>query len=160
MQKILTLEHAAVWSAKHRESARSIVATNGCFDILHVGHVRYLERARSLGALLIVGINGDNSVRQLKGEARPINAEHDRAEVLAALASVDAVVIFPEVRATRFLEAVQPAIYVKGGDYTAETLHSEERELLEKFGTDIQIIPFEAGYSTTSVIERLQLSDG
>ena len=95
-----------------------MVATNGCFDILHVGHVRYLAAARKLGDVLVVGLNGDNSVCQLKGEGRPVNREQDRAEVLAALESVDYVTIFPELRATNFLRAAQPAIYAKGGDYT------------------------------------------
>jgi rfaE bifunctional protein nucleotidyltransferase chain/domain len=98
------------------------VATNGCFDLLHVGHLRYLTEARAFGDFLWVGLNGDASVRELKGPGRPLVPEADRAELLAAWRVVDAVTIFPEVRATAFLRAVQPDIYVKGGDYTAESL--------------------------------------
>ena len=108
--------------------------TNGCFDLLHVGHVRYLRDARKLGDALAVGLNGDESVRALKGKGRPLNNEQDRAEVLAALSSVDYVAIFPEMRATRFLEMARPALYVKGGDYTSDTLDAEERAALEKSG--------------------------
>jgi len=117
--------------------------------------VRYLAAARKLGEVLVVGLNGDDSVRQLKGEGRPVNPEHDRAEVLAALESVDYVTIFPELRATNFLRAAQPAIYAKGGDYTADTLDLEERTVLEKFGTKIEIIPFEQGYSTSQLLTRI-----
>jgi rfaE bifunctional protein nucleotidyltransferase chain/domain len=97
-------------------------------------------------------------VRSLKGEGRPLNNEHDRAEVLAALRSVDYVAVFPEVRATRFLEQVRPAVYVKGGDYKPETLNPEEREALARIGAEIRIIPFEAGYSTTGLVERMNCS--
>src|SRR5881394_3310412 len=115
-----------------RKQGEKLVLTNGCFDLLHLGHVHYLEAARSLGDTLVVAINGDDSVRALKGEGRPLNRERDRAEVVAALECVDHVVIFPEVRVTRLLERVRPAIYVKGGDYTADTLDPEERAALEK----------------------------
>lgn len=129
--------------------------TNGCFDLLHLGHVRYLQAARALGDALAVGVNGDASVRALKGEGRPLNTERDRAEVLAGLRCVDYVAVFPEVRATQFLERVRPAIYVKGGDYKPETLDREERAALAKVGAEIRIIPFETGYSTTGMIERM-----
>ena len=131
------------------------MATNGCFDLLHVGHVRYLQAARALGDRLIVGVNADSSVRSLKGADRPLNGEVDRAEVIAALACVDLVAIFPEVRATRFLEHAHPAIYVKGGDYTPETLDAEERRALERIGAQVRIVPFEAGYSTSGLIGRM-----
>jgi rfaE bifunctional protein nucleotidyltransferase chain/domain len=136
-----------------------LVATKGCFDLLHPGHVRYLHAARSLGDALVVGVNGDESVRALKGSGRPLNNERDRTEVLAALEDVDLVTIFPDVRATQFLEAAAPAIYVKGGDYTRETLEPNERAALEKIGADIRIIPFETGYSTSGLIERLRKID-
>jgi len=134
---------------------KRVVATNGCFDILHVGHVRYLAAARKLGDVLVVGLNGDDSVRQLKGEGRPVNREEDRAEVLAALESVNYVTIFPEKQATNFLRAAQPAVYAKGGDYTAGTLDPEERAVLHGFGTTIEIIPFEKGYSTSELLTRI-----
>ena len=139
-----------------RQRGEKLVLTNGCFDLLHLGHVRYLEAARSLGDALVVAINGDDSVRALKGEGRPLNRERERAEVVAALECVDHVVIFSEVRVTRLLEQVRPAIYVKGGDYTADTLDPEERAALEKTGAQIRILPFEPGYSTSGLIERLK----
>jgi D-glycero-beta-D-manno-heptose 1-phosphate adenylyltransferase len=154
-EKILSLEQLATKSRQLRSTGKRVVATNGCFDILHVGHVRYLAAARKLGDMLVVGLNGDNSVRQLKGEGRPVNPEQDRAEVLAALESVDYVTIFPELRATNFLRAAQPSIYAKGGDYTADTLDPEERAVLAKFGTKIEIIPFEQGYSTSQLLTRI-----
>jgi rfaE bifunctional protein nucleotidyltransferase chain/domain len=153
--KIIDIKQLTARARELREQGRKIVFTNGCFDLLHVGHVRYLARARALGDLLVVGINGDRSVRELKGANRPINNEQDRAEVVAALESVDLVTIFPEVRATRLLEVVQPAVYAKGGDYTPETLNAEEQAVLQKVGADIRIIPYEQGYSTTRLLEKL-----
>jgi D-glycero-beta-D-manno-heptose 1-phosphate adenylyltransferase len=153
--KILTLDQLAAESGRLRSESQRVVATNGCFDILHVGHVRYLTAARKLGEVLVVGLNGDDSVRQLKGEGRPVNREQDRAEVLAALESVDYVTIFPENRATNFLRAAAPAVYAKGGDYTADTLDPEERAVLDEFGTRIEIIPFEKGYSTSELLTRI-----
>jgi rfaE bifunctional protein nucleotidyltransferase chain/domain len=153
--KILALDALAQKAGELRTHGRRLVATNGCFDLLHVGHVRYLQAARRLGDALVVGVNGDASVRALKGESRPLNRELDRAEVLAALECVDFVAIFPEVRATEFLKHAQPAIYVKGGDYKPETLDPAERSALEQMGAEIRIIPFEAGYSTSRLIERM-----
>lgn len=153
--KIVPLDQLEAIAQEFRERGEKLVATNGCFDLLHAGHVRYLQAARALGDALAVGVNGDQSVRALKGAARPLNPEHDRAEILAALECVDFVAIFPELRATRFLERTQPAIYVKGGDYKPESLNAEERAALEKAGTQIRIIPFEPGYSTSRLIERM-----
>jgi D-glycero-beta-D-manno-heptose 1-phosphate adenylyltransferase len=155
MSKIVSVKELAAISSEMQAAGRKLVVTNGCFDLLHVGHVRYLQAARKLGDALAVGLNGDESTRALKGKGRPLNKEQDRAEVLAALSSVDYVAIFPEVRATRFLETVRPAVYVKGGDYTAETLDAQERAALEKSGAQIRILPFAEGYSTSSLIERL-----
>jgi rfaE bifunctional protein nucleotidyltransferase chain/domain len=153
--KILTLDQLAAESGRLRSESQRVVATNGCFDILHVGHVRYLAAAQKLGDVLVVGLNGDDSVRQLKGEGRPVNRERDRAEVLAALESVDYVTIFPENRATNFLRAAAPAVYAKGGDYTADTLDPGERAVLDEFGSRIEIIPFEKGYSTSELLTRI-----
>jgi D-glycero-beta-D-manno-heptose 1-phosphate adenylyltransferase len=139
-----------------RQAGKRIVVTNGCFDLLHVGHVRYLEAARTLGDILVVGVNGDRSVRELKGPHRPLNNEKDRAEVVASLESVDLVAIFPELRATQFIELVKPDVYVKGGDYDSESLNPEERQTLERIGSKIEIVPFEKDYSTSGLIERLQ----
>ena len=155
-RKIIQINELAARSKELRAAGKKLVATNGCFDLLHVGHVRYLQAARALGDVLAVGVNGDQSARELKGPGRPLNNEHDRAEVLAALEDVDLVVIFPELRATQFIEAAAPAVYVKGGDYTLETLNTEERGALQRAGADIQIVPFEEGFSTTRLLEQLR----
>jgi len=153
--KIINLEELSERSRQMRAGGKKLVATNGCFDLLHVGHVHYLQAARALGDLLVVGLNGDHSVHELKGNGRPIVAERDRAEILAALQCVDLVTIFPEMRATQFIAASQPAIYVKGGDYSSETLNEEERTLLKEMGTEIRFIPFETGYSTSRLLEQI-----
>jgi len=153
--KIVNANALAERAGAFRAEGKRLVLTNGCFDLLHVGHVRYLQAARALGDALAVALNSDASVRALKGEGRPINPEDDRAEVLAALECVDYVAIFSEMRATRFLERVKPAIYVKGGDYILETLDREERAALEKIGADIKILPLQPGYSTSRLISRL-----
>lgn len=158
--KIVSAKELAAISENLRAAGKKLVATNGCFDLLHVGHVRYLKAARELGDALVVGINGDASVKTLKGKDRPLNGEHDRAEIVAALDSVDHVTIFPEERASRFLEEARPAIYVKGGDYQTETLNADERAVLEKIAAEIRILRFEAGYSTTALIQRLQKACG
>jgi rfaE bifunctional protein nucleotidyltransferase chain/domain len=154
--KILDPARLADIADSLRAQGRKLVLTNGCFDLLHVGHVRYLQAAGALGDALVVAINGDDSVRELKGKGRPLNSEKDRAEIVAALACVDYAVIFPEIRVTRMIEKVRPAIYVKGGDYTPATLHSEERAALEKVGAEIRILPFEPGHSTSDLIERIK----
>jgi D-glycero-beta-D-manno-heptose 1-phosphate adenylyltransferase len=153
--KIVKLEDISGRCEKLRSTGKRIVATNGCFDLLHVGHVRYLRAARALGDVLIVGLNGDRSVYELKGAGRPLMTQHDRAEILAALEFVDLVTVFPEIRATKFLAAVRPAVYVKGGDYTSETLDQEEGMILKDVGAAIRLIPFEKGYSTSGLIEQI-----
>jgi len=154
-EKIVDLEELSKRSEKLRAAGKKLVATNGCFDLLHVGHVRYLQAARALGDLLAVGLNSDRSVRELKGKGRPITTERDRAEILAALECVDLVAIFPEARATEFIAASHPDIYVKGGDYTPETLNEEERRLLTEINAEIRIIPFQPGYSTSGLLEQI-----
>jgi len=153
--KVVPLEKLRRHARNLRAAGKKLVATNGCFDLLHVGHVRYLNAARALGDALIVGINGDESVRELKGPGRPVNNQNDRAEIIAALKCVDLVAIFPELRATKFLELAAPDIYVKGGDYNADTLNAEEREVLRKIGAKIDIVPLEHGYSTSDLLKRL-----
>ena len=153
--KILPLDALPAWRAELRVQGKKLVATNGCFDILHAGHVTYLEAARQQGDALLVGLNSDGSVRQLKGEGRPVNEETDRAAVLAALQAVDAVCIFPELRATRFLALAQPDIYVKGGDFTLDQLPQEEREVVEKSGGKIITVGFVPGKSTTALLKRI-----
>ena len=133
---------------------RKLVFTNGCFDLLHVGHVRYLQAARSLGDALLVAVNGDASVRALKGPTRPINNEQDRAEVLAALACVDHLVLFHTERVSEVVRAIRPHIYAKGGDYTIESLDPGERAALAEIGAEIRILPLVPGKSTTGMIEK------
>jgi rfaE bifunctional protein nucleotidyltransferase chain/domain len=154
--KLLTPSQARRWAASAHRRRRRIVATNGCFDLLHFGHVSYLQRARQLGDLLVVGLNSDSSCRQLKGRHRPLVPERQRAAVLAALACVDAVVIFRDKRAHRFLAAVQPDVYVKGGDYRPETLDPTERAALKAAGTKIRLLPFVPGFSTTGLIKKIR----
>jgi rfaE bifunctional protein nucleotidyltransferase chain/domain len=153
--KVLTLANLPAWREALRAAGRVLVVTNGVFDLLHVGHVTYLEGARALGDALLIGVNGDDSVRQLKGPTRPLNPEADRARVLAALACVDATCIFPEMRAINFLSLVRPDIYVKGGDYTLDTIDQNERHAVESAGGRIVFIPFVPGKSTTKVIEKM-----
>lgn len=136
-----------------RAAGQRIIFTNGCFDILHAGHVRYLTQARSLGDCLVLGLNTDASVRRLKGETRPVNRELDRAEVVGALAAVDYVVLFDEPTAEALVEKVRPAVYAKGGDYTRETL--PEAKIVERYGGEVHFIGLVPGRSTTKIIERI-----
>ena len=154
-EKIIPWAKLPEWRAALRASGKRLVVTNGCFDLLHLGHISYLETARSQGDALLVGLNGDDSVRQLKGPDRPVNDEADRAAVLAALESVDGVCIFAEKTATRFLAAAQPDIYVKGGDYTLATLDQDERRTVEQAGGKIVIISLVPGKSTTALLKKI-----
>ena len=154
-EKILIWEQLPAWREELRANGRRLVVTNGCFDLLHRGHVNYLEAARNHGDVLLVGVNGDAGVRELKGSNRPINREDDRAFVLAALAAVDAVCIFSERTALRFLTAAQPDIYAKGGDYTIDTINQEERRLVESFGGKVVVIAGVPGQSTTAILEKI-----
>jgi rfaE bifunctional protein nucleotidyltransferase chain/domain len=154
-EKLIPLTALAAWRAEVRASGKRLVVTNGCFDILHLGHVTYLETARNLGDLLLIGLSGDESVRQLKGPTRPVNNEQDRAAVLAALESVSGVSIFVEKTASHFLSIAKPDIYIKGGDYTLETLNKEERRIVEEAGGKITLLPFVPGKSTTALLEKI-----
>jgi rfaE bifunctional protein nucleotidyltransferase chain/domain len=153
--KLKTVKELATIREQMQAEGRRLVMTNGCFDLLHVGHVRYLRLARELGDALVVALNSDASVRSLKGPSRPITPEQDRAEVMAALAAVDFVTIFPTVRVTEVIAAIQPHIYVKGGDYTYETLDAGERAALEAAGTEVSILPLTPGKSTTGIVTKL-----
>ena len=137
-----------------RKGNKRIVFTNGCFDILHAGHVRYLAQARALGDCLILGLNSDASVRRLKGDQRPINSELDRAEIVGGLKSVDYVVLFGEPTAEDLISRVRPDVYVKGGDYTPETL--PEAKIVNEYGGRVEFIPMVEGRSTTNVIEKIK----
>ena len=153
--KILSWDKLTEWRARIRADGKRLVVTNGCFDLLHLGHVTYLENARNLGDALLVGLNGDQGVRELKGPNRPVNPQEDRAAVLAALESVSGLCIFNEPTATRFLSHAQPDIYVKGGDYTLETVNQEERQIVEKSGGRISFIAFVPGRSTTALLKKI-----
>ncbi len=137
-----------------RAGGQRIVFTNGCFDILHTGHVRYLKAARSLGDCLAVGLNSDVSVRRLKGPERPVNAEADRAEVLDALFAVNYVTIFDEPTAADLIARIRPDVYVKGGDYTLDTL--PEAKIVQQYGGRVAFVDLVPGRSTTKVIEKLR----
>ena len=154
-KKIISLDALTAWRSALRASGKKLVVTNGCFDLLHSGHVFHLETARNYGDALLVGLNSDASVRELKGDGRPLNAEEDRAVVVAALQSVDCVCIFPEREATRFLTLAQPDVYVKGGDYTLETLNQQERQAVENGGGKIVITPLVPGKSTTALFRKM-----
>ncbi len=137
-----------------RSQKKVIVATNGCFDILHAGHVRYLKKSKAFGDVLIVGLNSDKSVRSLKGEGRPINNENDRAEVLCALESVDYVVMFDEDSPKDLLEIIKPNIYTKGADYTLKTL--PEADVILKNNGWVEFIELVEGRSTTKIIDKIK----
>ena len=153
--KIIPWDGLPAWRAKMRAAGKKLVVTNGCFDILHLGHVTYLENARNFADALLIGVNSDAAVSGLKGPGRPVNSETDRQSVLAALQSVDGVCIFTDVTATKFLAAAQPDIYVKGGDYTLETLNQDERRAVESTGGKIKLVPFVPGKSTTGLLEKI-----
>ena len=153
--KIIAWNQLPEWRDAMRAGGKKLIVTNGCFDILHLGHVTYLESARNFGDALLVGINGDEATRQLKGAGRPVNPESDRAAVLAALASVDGVCVFADKTAVKFLLAAKPDIYVKGGDYTLDTLNQDERRAVESAGGKIVLVPFVSGKSTTELLEKI-----
>ncbi len=154
MTKLQTATDLAAFRAALDARGQRLVFTNGCFDLLHVGHVRYLQAARALGDALVVAVNGDASVRALKGPTRPVNSEEDRAEVLAALACVDAVTIFHDERVSALLRTIRPHVYAKGGDYTVDSLDAGERAVLDEVGGEIRILPLVPGKSTTSILAK------
>ena len=152
--KVMSLKHAIALAARARRSRKKVVTTNGCFDIVHVGHVRALAHARSLGDMLIVGINSDASVRRIKGPGRPVLPARERAEVLAALESVDAVFIFSTKTPTPWLEKVRPAVHVKSSDYSPERI--VEKAIVEKYGGRVVIFPHTGKHSSTKIIEKIK----
>lgn len=152
---ISTSAEAAALRDQLDRAGQKLVFTNGCFDLLHAGHVRYLQQARALGDALLVALNSDASVRLLKGPARPVNHEQDRAEVMRALRCVDCVVIFDEPRLSRLAAEIRPHIWAKGGDYTLETLDPEDRAAMEAAGARIELLPLVEGKSTTNTLNKL-----
>jgi rfaE bifunctional protein nucleotidyltransferase chain/domain len=156
LDKIVGRDTLAAIAAQARASGRRVVFTNGCFDLVHVGHVRYLAAARDAGDLLIVGVNDDVSVSRLKGPSRPLVPQAARAEVLAALAAVDYVTLFGEDTPHELIDAVQPDVLVKGSDWAASDVIG--RDIVEARGGRVLLIPVVAGFSTTSLVERLSKS--
>lgn len=152
MSKIKTLKEGIDHVVAAKKAQQKVVFTNGCFDILHVGHVRYLEKAKAHGDILVVGLNSDASVKVLKGNGRPVNSEYDRATVLSALEMIDIVIIFSEKTPIQLIEQLKPDIHVKGGDYSPESL--PEYEVVTQYGGRVIIETFIEGYSTTSTIKR------
>ncbi len=152
----MNLDAAVEWRQQLRREGKKLVVTNGCFDIIHRGHVEYLAAARNCGDAMLVLVNSDESVKALKGPSRPVNDEYARITVLEALRSVDAAVVFMSSRCDHELDLLEPDIYVKGGDYTVEKLDKDERAALEKHNTEIRFIPFIQGFSTTSIIEKMR----
>lgn len=149
---LLSLPLAATLCDELRTSGQRIVFTNGCFDILHIGHTRYLQTARELGDVLIVGVNSDASVKRLKGASRPVNTESDRAEMLLALFSVDYTCIFEEDTPLELIQIIKPDILVKGGDYAPSAIVGAD--FVRERGGRVEVIPFVEGKSTTSILER------
>ena len=141
---------------KLKQDKKTLVFTNGCFDILHVGHVRYLKESAKLGDILFVGLNSDSSIKRLKGKNRPINNQNDRAEVLCELNSVDYVVVFEEDTPEKLLEEIKPDIYTKGADYTLDTL--KEAIIVKKNGGKVEFIELVEGKSTTKTISKIKRS--
>lgn len=154
-EKIMTVAQARAWRRQCQQDGRTVVFTNGCFDILHRGHAEYLGRARALGDTLVVAMNRDATVRALKGPGRPVNREDDRAFLLAALEAVDVVVLFGTRTVTPTLTAIRPDVYVKGGDYTLDTIPPDEAAAVREIGARAEFLPFVDGLSTTKLIHRI-----
>ena len=153
MGQVLSRVNISEFVEKLHKSGKTVVATNGCFDILHVGHVRYLQKTKSFADYLIVLLNSDKSVKSIKGPTRPINSENDRAEILCALSCVDYVVLFDEDSPRNLLDEIKPDVYTKGADYTMETL--PEADIMRKNNTKVEFIDFVQGKSTTNVINKV-----
>jgi D-beta-D-heptose 7-phosphate kinase/D-beta-D-heptose 1-phosphate adenosyltransferase len=157
-RKVVTVDQVAARVAMHRAAGRRIVFTNGCFDILHRGHIAYLNAAKALGDVLVVGVNADAGVRRLKGPDRPLNTLEDRLEVLAALSCIDHLIHFDEDTPCELIRALKPDVFVKGGDYTRERL--PEAPLVEALGGVVQILPYLQDRSTTGIIQKIQATNG
>ncbi len=154
--KIVSRDEAVKRITDWRAQGKRVAFTNGCFDLLHPGHVRTLEAARRHGDMLVVGLNSDESARQLKGPGRPILNERERAEMVAALACVDLVVIYPEISALSLIDTLRPDVWVKGGDYVLETVNQEERAFVESYGGKVGLGERVEGVSTSELIDRIK----
>ena len=154
MGQIISRDHIADFVKTLHKSGKTVVTTNGCFDILHVGHVRYLQKTKSFADYSIVLLNSDKSVKRIKGDDRPINNENDRAEILCALSCVDYVVLFDESSPALLLDEIKPDVYTKGADYTMETL--PEADIMKKNNIKVEFITFVEGKSTTNIINKMK----
>jgi len=154
--KLVTLEELTEIVNKARSDGKKIAWTNGCFDIFHAGHVDYLERSKAYGDVLIVGLNSDQSVKKNKGEFRPVFSEMDRAKVLCSIIYVDYVVLFSEPSPIITMEMLKPDFYIKGGDYTIDTINQDERRLVESYGGEIVLLPMVEGVSTSIIVEKIK----
>lgn len=154
MEKLVKEDEINALIKKLRSENKTIVFTNGCFDILHAGHVRYLKESKSKGDVLIVGLNSDSSIKKIKGENRPINNEQDRTEVLSALENVNYIIVFNETTPVKLLDKIKPDIYTKGADYTIETL--PEADTVIKNGGRVEFIKLVEGKSTTKIIDKIK----
>lgn len=154
--KVLSLSEAVEKRAQLKKSGKQVVLTNGCFDLLHPGHCYSLQKAKGLGDALFVVLNSDSSVRELKGEHRPILQEQQRAYSLACQEAVDAVILFRSKRLDQEIRALAPDVYCKSGDYSLEKLDPQERTALEEVGAEIRFIPFLPGFSTTGILEKIR----
>ncbi len=154
----MNLSQACQWRNDIKLSKMKLVVTNGCFDLIHRGHIEYLQAARAEGDALLVGLNSDSSIKRIKGSDRPIIAEADRAFLLASLEAIDCLVVFSESKATTLLQTIMPDTYIKGGDYDEDTLDKEELQVLKTCGSKLKFINFIQGYSTTNLIEKIKMT--
>jgi len=156
MNKLTTLERLLEIVNQARHERKKIAWTNGCFDIIHAGHVDYLHRSKAYGDLLIVGLNSDASVKKLKGDLRPIFSEMDRAKVLCSIDYINYVVIFSDPSPIKMIELLKPDYYIKGGDYTIDTIDQNERKVVESYGGEIVMLPLVAGVSSSIIVEKIK----
>jgi len=156
MKKLVTLEQLTQFIDQARSDGKRFAWTNGCFDIIHAGHVDYLERSKAYGDFLVVGLNSDASVKKLKGDFRPIFSEQDRAKVLCSIIYVDYVVIFSDKSPIKMIALLKPDFYIKGGDYTIDTIDQDERKVVEGYGGEIVLLPMVAGVSSSIIVEKIK----
>lgn len=156
MNKLVTLEQLTKIVNQAKSEGKKFAWTNGCFDIIHAGHVDYLERSKAYGDFLVVGLNSDVSVKKLKGDLRPIFSEQERAKVLCSILYVDYVVIFSDMRPIKMIELLQPDYYIKGGDYTIDTIDQNERKVVESYCGKIILLPMVSGMSSSIIVEKIK----
>jgi D-glycero-beta-D-manno-heptose 1-phosphate adenylyltransferase len=154
--KIKKLEEALIWREELKKNNKKVVVTNGCFDVIHRGHLTYLMNSRRQGDVLLLAVNSDDSVKAVKGPSRPVNNEFDRTFVLSCFPFIDAIVVFSTHNCDELLMQLKPDIYIKGADYTLETMVQSERKILESIGSEIRFLSFVEGYSSTDTIDKMK----